>query len=246
MKAALLVLGATGRVGRGVVAAALAQGRPVIAVARQTRELQQLRDAFAGAELAIVRGSVADDTRSARLAQSLRRLGRPLAGVVTAICGDCERGRVLDRPGAALRRMLDQNLGAHTSAARHLLPLLAESGRGGSYVLIGGPGGEEPWAGYGHRSIVSASLRMLARVLHEEARALAVRVQLLAVDLPLRDASNEDHACESWPTPEAVGRRALQLLDQQSPRSTRAIVRYTAADDARALLDSLLPSPLEG
>ena len=246
MKPALLVVGATGRVGRGVVAAAVAQGRAVIAVARQTRELQQLRDAFAGADLAIVRGSVADDTRSARLVQALRRLGRPLEGIVTAICGECERGRVLDRPGTALRRMLDQNLGAHESAARHLLPLLADSGRGGSYVLIGGPGGDQPWAGYGHRSIVSASLRMLARVLHEEARVLAVRVHLLAVDLPLRDASNEEHACECWPTPEAVGRRALQLLDPQSTPGTRAVVRFPGVDHTRELLDSLLPSPIEG
>jgi NAD(P)-dependent dehydrogenase (short-subunit alcohol dehydrogenase family) len=246
MKPTLVVLGATGRVGRGVVAAAVAQGRPVIAVARQTRELQQLREAHTGADLAIVRGSVADDVRSARLVQSLRRLERPLAGIVVAICGDCERGRVLDRPGATLRRTLDQNLGAHASAARHLLPLLAESGRAGSYVLVGGPGGDQPWAGYGHRSIVSASLRMLARVLHEEARALAVRVHLLAVDLPLRDASNAAHACECWPTPEAIGRRALQLLDTHSASGPRAVVRYTAANDVRALLDSLLPSPIEG
>src|SRR3546814_1724253 len=71
-------------------------------------------------------------------------------------------------------------------AARHLLPLLAEHGHGG-YVLIGGPGAEHPWAGYGHYSIGAAALRMLARVLHDEARTLPVRVQLLAIDSPRCD-----------------------------------------------------------
>src|SRR3546814_13447028 len=79
-------------------------------------------------------------------------------------------------------------------AARHLLPLLAEHGHGG-YVLIGGPGAEHPWAGYGHYSIGAAALRMLARVLHDEARTLPVRVQLLAIDSPARTDANARPAC---------------------------------------------------
>lgn len=253
MKPVLLVLGATGLAGRGVVAAAVAAGRPVVAVARRMDELLQLRAAHAAADLTILCGSVADEARSARLVKALRRLGRPLAGIVTSICNDCGRGRVLEQPVAALRAALDQNLLAHAAAARHLLPLLAQGGRAGRYVLIGGPDGEQPWAGYGHRAIVSASLRMLARVLHEEARSLAVRVQLLAVESPLRDGTNPAHAGETWPTAEAVGQRALQLIDQDDATPARAIVRYAAATadtvppsalrSARRFLDSLVPLP---
>lgn len=252
MKSALLVLGATGKVGRGIVAAAVAAGRPVIAVARRMSELVRLRDAHPGADLAIVKGSVADDARSERLAQAVRRIARPIGGVVATLCAECDRGRVLDQPTAALRRAFADNVASHASAARHLLPLLAEGGRTGGYVLIGGPGGEQPWAGYAHRSIVSASLRMLARVLHEEARSLAVRVQLLAVDSPLRDADNSEHACESWPTADAIARRALQLVDGQPGQPAKPIVRYASLpdsrpdaslEDARRLLDTLVPFP---
>jgi NADP-dependent 3-hydroxy acid dehydrogenase YdfG len=231
MTGAVLILGATGQVGRGVVAAAVAAGRPVIAVARQTRELQMLRDTYPDADLTLVRGSVADDVRSARLVAALRKLRRPISGMVASLCGEeCERGRVLDKPAAALSRMLDQNLLAHACAARHLLPLLAQGDRGGNYVLIGGPGAEQPWAGYGHRSIIAASVRMLARVLHEEARALAVRVQLLAVDSPLSTEANREHACPQWPTADAIGRRALELVDSSHAQPTRAIVRYSKTD----------------
>jgi NAD(P)-dependent dehydrogenase (short-subunit alcohol dehydrogenase family) len=255
MSATLVVIGATGQVGRGVVAAAIAAGRPVIAVSRQWRALRDLRTEHAGADLAIVRGSVSDDASSTQLASALGALGRPISSIVVSICGDCEKGRVLDHPADALRRMLEQNVLAHASAARALLPLLADSG--GSYVLIGGPGAEQPWAGYGHRSIVAASLRMLARVLHEEARALPVRVQLLAIDAPLATDANREHACAGWPSPEAIGVRTLRLVDQLEPVPARAIVRFPgthepqpAARDmsprgeVRALLDAVLSPDL--
>ncbi|HET7844645.1 MAG TPA: SDR family oxidoreductase [Xanthomonadales bacterium] len=255
MKPALVILGATGTVGRGVVAAAVAAGRSVIAVSRQWRELRALRTAHAGADLAIVRGSVADDASSAQLAAALAALNRPIGSIVVSICGDCEKGRVLDHPADALRRMLEQNVLAHASAARALLPLLADAG--GSYLLIGGPGAEQPWSGYGHRSIVAASLRMLARVLHEEARALPVRVQLLAIDAPVSTDANREHACPSWPTPEAIGVRTLRLVDQLEPVPARAIVRYpgpaeqppvaresSPRGEVRALLDAVLSPTL--
>src|SRR5690606_38036561 len=78
---------------------------------------------------------------------------------------------------------LDQDLLPHLFAARHLLPLLAPDSAG--YVLVGGPGGRYPWAGYGHCSIAAAALRMMARVLHDEAGREGRRVQLLAMDAPV-------------------------------------------------------------
>ena len=78
----------------------------------------------------------------------------------------------------ALRECLDQTVLAQLALARHLIPLLAEAGRNGRYVIIGGPGSEAPWAGYGLRSVAMAATRMLAQVLHGEAQSLGVRVHL--------------------------------------------------------------------
>ncbi|BDU14859.1 SDR family NAD(P)-dependent oxidoreductase [Lysobacter auxotrophicus] len=215
-RAAVVVLGATGGVGRGVVEAALASGRPVIAVARDKSGLQCLRGQFPEADLSIVPGSVSSDGDGERLARTLRKLGRPIDGVVAAVCGSASRGRLLDHPAAFLRQTLDDDLLPHLAAARHLLPLLSQAGRTGTYVLIGGPGADRPWAGYGHRSIATAALRMLARVLHEEARTLGVRVQLLAIDSPVCTDLNRAHACEQWPSALAVGQRALALINALS------------------------------
>jgi hypothetical protein len=94
-------------------------------------------------------------------------------------------------------------------------------------VLIGGPGGRHPWAGYGHRSVAAAAVRMLARVLHGEARAFSVRLQLLEVESPVRTDANEVHACKQWPCVDAIGRKALALLQHRNDaRCTDAVIDY--------------------
>lgn len=226
VRAPVVVLGATGGVGRGVVEAALAAGRPVIAVARDKAGLQCLRGKHPDADLSIIAGSVSSDAEGERLARALCKLGRPIGGVIAAVCGGPARGRLLDHPAAFLRQRLDEDLLPHLAAARHLLPLLAEADRGGTYVLIGGPGADRPWAGYGHRSIATAALRMLARVLHEEARTIGVRVQLLAIESPVSTELNRAHACEQWPSALAVGQRALALVEPGGAQPAEAVVRY--------------------
>ncbi|MFC3815471.1 SDR family NAD(P)-dependent oxidoreductase [Lysobacter sp. GCM10012299] len=223
----VVVLGATGCVGRGVVEAALKAGRPVIAVARDKSGLQCLKSHHAKADLSVVAGSISSDADGERLAKALAKLGRPIGGVIAAVSGSASRGRLLDHPAAYLRQRLDEDLLPHLAAARHLLPLLAQGNRGGTYVLIGGPGAEQPWAGYGHRSIATAALRMLARVLHEEARSIGVRVQLLSIDSPVSTELNREHACPQWPSAIAVGQRALALVEpHNTPTAAQAVVRF--------------------
>jgi hypothetical protein len=171
----------------------------------------------------------------------LRVMGRPLAGVVATIAGGGTRGRLLDRPSVTLCHQLDQDLIPHLVAARQLLPLLAQADRGASYILIGGPGGSAPWAGYGHRSVAAAAVHMLASVLHDEARPLGVRLQLLSVDVPVCIENERIKPCTHWPTAASIGRRALELIAREDTGiAARAIVPYTAAEsrptpaDARA------------
>lgn len=261
MKGAILVLGAAGEIGGGVVAAALARGHSVIAVDRDGDRLQALRDRHADAPLHCLSGSVAGDAEGTALATRLRGLDRPLAGIVAS--PDCpgDAGRLLDRPAAFLRHHLDRDLLPHLAAARHLLPVLAEGLRGGSYVLVGGPGSDYPWAGYGHRSVAAAALKMLARVLHDEARAMQLRVQLLALDTPVCTETNRAHACPDWPSALAVGQRALAMVERCDHGHAAAVVHYrpdrrehppgaghqrcpaSSVRQARALLDSLSRPP---
>jgi hypothetical protein len=51
-------------------------------------------------------------------------------------------------------------------------------------VIIGGPGSEAPWAGYGLRSVAMAATRMLRKSCTDEAQSLGVRVHLVSIDAP--------------------------------------------------------------
>ncbi|QSX77251.1 SDR family NAD(P)-dependent oxidoreductase [Agrilutibacter solisilvae] len=227
IRSPLLVLGATGTVGQGVVEAAVAAGRPVVAVARKAGELARLGERHAGADLTTLAGSVATDEDAERLATAVRALGRPIGGVIAAVSSCANRGGLLQQSSQALRCRLDTDLFPHLAAARAFLPLLAQANRGGSYVVVGGPGSDRPWAGYGHRSIAAAALRMLVSALHDEARPLGVRVQLLSVEAPVRTDCRD--ACPHWPAASEIGRQALALVDGAGARGRpRAVVPFVA------------------
>lgn len=229
--AALLVLGAAGDIGRGVVQAAVEAGRPVVAVAQDAAALEALRARHPGAALATIEASVASDGEAAQLAARMRALRIGFDGVVACIAGVHDCGRLIDQPVEVLRRTLDQDLLPHLSAARHLFPLLPQDGRHG-YVLIGGPGGDYPWAGYGHCSIAAAALRMMARVLHDEAERHGLRVQLLSLDAPVGTDANAAQAGNAWPKAVLVGYRALAMLDAGHEAAAPAVVRLSSARPA--------------
>ena len=228
VKGAVLVLDAAGCIGRGVVAAAIEQGRAVIAVAPDRAGLRALKALHPDADLSLLEGSTADEAKAAALVRALRELDRPLADIVNGSgCREPVRGRVLEQGSEEMRRRFEDEVLPQLAAAQALVPLLAEAGRNGSYVVIGGPGSEQPWAGYGHRSICAASNRMLLRVLHDEAHSLAVRVHLLAVETPARTEENDGRACAQWPSTQDIGLRALELLDPaENQAPIEAVVRY--------------------
>lgn len=225
MKAPVIVIGATGGVGQGIVEALLAAGYPVIAVARDQSRLQALKASCDRPDaITPVPGSLATDADGAALATALRQLRRPFGSIVVSVMGPLERGRLLDQPVDFMRRKLDEDLLPHLVAARHLLPLLYECGRCGPYLMLGGPCAESPWAGYGHLSIGAAALRMLVQVLRQEALAASVRVQQLAVCTPVRTGRDGCCDCPEWPSARDVGRRVVGLIER--PETAEAVVRF--------------------
>jgi NAD(P)-dependent dehydrogenase (short-subunit alcohol dehydrogenase family) len=242
MKGPVVVIDAANGVGRAIVQRALAEDRPVIAVSRDAAALRRLRQEHP--TLTTLQGSVGDESSSAALADKLRELDRPIAGIVLANCSAPVRGRVLDQPAQELQRQLEAELLPHLAAARQLLPVLSEAGRNGSYVLIGSPGSEQPWAGYGYRSIAAAATSMLVRVLHNEARPMGVRVQMLGISRPVRTDENRDTACEGWPAAVAISEQVLALVDQSDARqAANPIVRFPWRGSEPAAAEAPTPEP---
>ena len=232
MPRVLVVLGADGSVGRGAVEAALDAGRAVVAVGLDEAARRVLLERHPQARLAALPDPVSSDADAAALAARLRVPGVAVDGVIASLVGSHPCGHLLDGPAEVLQRALDRDLLPHLFAARHLLPLLAHDSAG--YVLVGGPGGRYPWAGYGHCSIAAAALRMMARVLHDEAGREGRRVQLLAMDAPVAS----DPAL-----PLSLGRRALAMLDAARGTGAPPIVDYAASMAPGVIATPPAPSP---
>lgn len=216
----VLVLDASGEAAAAVVAALRAAGHAVVAISPDGRPPA---GTAAGPDLLCLAGDTRTETAGAALANAVRLLRRPPGAVVAMVGDPLRRGRLLDHPVDRLRELLDEELFPHVVAARHLLPLLAESGAPAHYLVVGGPAADTPWSGYGQASVASAALRMFSRALREETLQTAVRVQQLSVCAPLRTRARGEHACPDWPEPAELGRQVVGLL---AAPGYEAVVRF--------------------
>jgi NAD(P)-dependent dehydrogenase (short-subunit alcohol dehydrogenase family) len=220
----VVVLGASGGIGRAIVSELIAAGHQVIAVARNREGLDALAERVAAPrQLTLLQGSVATDADAMRLAEQLRELRGRVATVIASVGGPIEGGRLIDRPASFLSRTFDDNVVPHFIAAKHLLPLLAESGRDGLYLLLGSPAAECTWAGYGHLSVSAVAVRMLIQVLREEIKELPVSMRQLQLGTPVRTEKNTKCACPDWIGADEVARRVVELIGNR--KAAEPVVR---------------------
>ena len=165
---------------------------------------------------------------AARARPSDRRRGR------RRCAANRERGRVLDqlapKPAPSARRRPVPHLAARAPP----VPLLAQGGRAGGYVLDRRPRQRTP-LGRLRPSLGRAPPRCAcSRACCTTKRArCGVRVQLLALDMAGAHRRQREHACAQWPSALGVGRRALALLDRTTAQPpTRSCTARACCDDA--------------
>lgn len=216
MTGTVVVLGATGNIGREVTAQLVARGRRVVAVARNVERLKALAKRVNGHDrLVIVPGSVDTEFNAEHLARTIRDQGYRISAVVSCLRGPFENGRLLSRPAPDFVRSLEADVVAPFIAAKHFIPLLAEAGPGGLYLFLGGPMASCAWSGYGHLSVAASALQMLTQVIREEVKELPVIVQELQIGTPVRSDANADCACPDWIGADEVAGRVISLIERR-------------------------------
>lgn len=207
MVGALLIIGATGDVGQGIVRAARTQGRMVIAAGRSAQKLDRL---FGAAQAGIWTcvGDVASEQGVWELWNAASELAGPIESVVISVNAPNRAGPLSQWSGEDMSSLLDANLLTHFNAAKVMLPLLPAHG-----MLVGIGGGAADWVfpGMAPLSIVQAGLRMLYRGLARE-RTDGAQIRELMIVSMVNGKSKRDRAPPEWVTDEDVGRHVCAIL----------------------------------
>ncbi|MGD0955598.1 MAG: SDR family oxidoreductase [Candidatus Acidiferrales bacterium] len=211
--ATVLVIGATGDVGQGIVSVLLRSGYRVIAASRGEERLRGLvqRLGFPAA-LRTLRGSVENEATAAALLAAIREGSDSLDAVITTVSAPRKSGVLLfDRSADDLSQVLRDNLITHFVSAKTFIPAIAN---GGAYLSIGGGLADFVRPGFGHHSMAQAALRMMLRTLAVELSDRPVVVRELLIASMVNGESRRSIAQPEWVTDLDVGEHVRAILER--------------------------------
>ena len=238
----VLVAGGAGAVGGGLVQGLLAADATVVVSSREEERLAALQERLAQAGLD---GAALDrfvplvgNVGTLKGAESVRdqvveRLGR-LDHAVASLGGWWAGAPLVELSIGDWRRVLDDTLTAHFTAARTFLPVVAAH-PGGSYTFVVGPAGETPVAGSAPVSVAAAGLMMLKRAFAQELRHTGVRVNEVMIYPPLA-RGGDDAPPDGEPITAAEVGAFLAFLASPSAHASPETIRLPN----RAALDAAI------
>lgn len=207
----VLVIGATGDVGHGVVAQLLEGGHRVAAAGRGRERLDRLAAKLDHPALSTVAGSVEDEAGAARLLDAVRQQLPRLDAVITSVNLPMTERRLLDASLDDLTAILRANVGMHFVAAKTFVPALRA---GGLYLGIGGGMADMVFPNMGHLAICQAAQRNMFRALALEYAEAGVRFHELLIRSMVAGESNRAKAHPKWLTDAEIGRYVRAIVEQ--------------------------------
>jgi 3-oxoacyl-[acyl-carrier protein] reductase len=212
----VLVAGAAGGVGEGIVRALLSRVPDVrvIATSRDPARLRLLTGRLAGLDtqrLVTMVGNAGDPEASNALARRIAAEIGDLSIAIPSLGGWWEGGPFLGVDAATWDAVMTEMLTTHVVFARTFIPELLRR-PGGWYLGIGGGAALQPIRNASIVSIAAAAQLMMTRVLARELKGQPLRIQELVVNGPVRTRDSEPIAADDWITAEEVGAVVADLV----------------------------------
>jgi NAD(P)-dependent dehydrogenase (short-subunit alcohol dehydrogenase family) len=206
----VLVVGATGDVGQGIVRVASEAGWAVVAAARDRERLDRLQAAYAPSLVCCVEGDLGSEAAAAALwSAAAARFGAIDAVVISVNAPNVTRP-LLDWDPAELAGIFQANVVTHQIAAKTFIPKLAPDG---VFLGIGGGTADFVIPKLGHASMMQACLRMMYRALARERRDIAgPAIRELMIISMVNGEGRRAVADPAWLTDIEVGRHVCAVL----------------------------------
>lgn len=206
----VLVIGATGDVGRGIVAAALESGRKVVASGRNREKLDLVAPGGNDGSLTRVVGDIGTEAAATELWNSAEKAAGQIGSVVVTVSTPMKKMSLTDWSIQDLDESIASNINLHLIAARVFQPRLPE---GGLLIGIGGGAADFVIPKMVHASMIQAAQRMLYKGLCKERKSGAELRELIIVSM-VAGESNRNHAQPDWLTDVEIGRHVCAILDE--------------------------------
>lgn len=233
----VLIIGATGDVGRGIAAGLAAKGHALALVARDPSRLDALRARLAAEStggpgaaplLHAIVGSVANDADAAVLRDAALQALGAIDCVVISVNAPRRPAPLLGQASAAFAQLIEADLVTHYCAARAFIDALRPGG-----LLLGIGGGSCDFVLHEGvaQSVAQAGLRMLYRGLAHECRDRDLHVRELIIASVVNGASTRSFADPLWVTAEEIGAQVASILaaPQDYPDPILRIARRDAS-----------------
>jgi NAD(P)-dependent dehydrogenase (short-subunit alcohol dehydrogenase family) len=204
----LLVIGAAGDVGQGVVAEALAAGHRVIACGRSGEKLERIAARFTDKPLAYVVGDIATESGASMLWDEAAKKFGGIDAVVVAVSAAHKRQPLAAWSAADLCASLTAEVGLHFIAAKNFVPRLPASG---VFIGLGGGTADFIMPKMAQVSMSQAAQRMLYRGLARERSGGAEIRELMIVSM-VNGESSRQHAKPEWLSDLEIGRHVCAVL----------------------------------
>lgn len=221
----VLVTGATGGVGGGIVEAFVAAGARVVLAHRGSPDrVRELADAHGEAVAGVVRADLTIEADRERLVAECEALGGVEAAVLAAGVQPVTPLRELRAED--VRAMFEANVVATFDLTRLLAGPMTARG-GGAIVAIASVEGHRPAVGHAHYAAAKAALLMHARAAALELGAAGIRINTVSPGLV-----DDGGLADRWPEGLASWTEAVPLRRPATPLDVGQACVFLASDAA--------------
>ncbi len=212
--ARIVVAGAAGGVGEGIVRALLKEGARVIALSRSDEKLRDLEAYCAdigSGELITLTGDLGDEEPARALQHKIFEQFKEIDLAVASLGGWLQGNPLTSVDMATWSRVLRDNLTSHFLALRMLVPLLHP--KTGSYVHVNGFSAEQPFPMAGPVAMAAAAQKSMTLTLAAELKPTGIRVfELILGPINTRPRVRQGQGKPDWYTSEEVGEYIAALV----------------------------------
>lgn len=207
----IVVIGASGEVGRGVVEVLLQRGHHLIAVGRHSSRLTELAEALGQPEqLRLQEGSVENDAAADKLRKKLAETSSRIDGIIISINAPRRTSTLQELSSEEFANVLRSDAVTHFTAAKALIPILTVNG---SFIGIGGGSADFILEDGAALSVAQAGLRMLYRALAHEFAEQPVHIHELIIASVVNSTKTRAFADPHWVTEIEIGEQIAAILE---------------------------------